>query len=351
MQKRKINSVSYEEEKYIRECFKLALKGESYVSPNPMVGCIIVKDNKIIGKGYHLTYGAAHAEAVAINDALKKGHDLRGASLYVNLEPCAFFGKTPPCTDLIISNKIKNVFIGIKDPNPLVNGRGIKKLLDAGINVKYDILKNESAELNKYFIKSVKHHIPYISLKVAQSLDGKIALKNFSSKWITNEKSREYVKFLRRKYDAVLIGHNTAVKDNPSLLPEKTAEKIPFRIILTDKPGELPQDMKLLSDRYYEKTILISTEINKHSFVKFLKYLHTLNISKILVEGGAFVFSKFLEFNLFDDLYLFTADKILGTGISSFEYFEIFSLKKSVSLKLKYSERFDDNLLQYFTKI
>lgn len=351
MQKIKINCKNSGEEEYLKECIKLALKGEKYVSPNPMAGCIIVKKNKIIGKGYHKKFGGAHAEVNAIKDALKKGYDLKGSSLYVNLEPCSFYGKTPPCTDLIISGKIKNVFIGIKDPNPLVNGKGIKKLKSAGINVKYNILKNESAELNKYFIKSVKQRIPYISLKVAQSLDGKIALKNFSSKWITNRISREYVKSLRSNYDAVLIGHNTAVKDNPSLLPDIRDGKIPFRIILTDKPGKLPPNLKLLSDSYSENTILITSDINKKSFIKFLKYLHTLNISKILIEGGAFVFSKFLEYNLFDDLYLFTADKIIGKGISSFGCFEISSLKKSVPLKLEYSKRFDDNLLQYFKNI
>lgn len=350
MLKNKTDASDSKDEDYIRECIRLARRGENYVSPNPMVGCIIVKNKKIIGRGYHKMFGGPHAEVNAINNALKNGHNISGSSLYVNLEPCSYFGKTPPCTELIISGRIKNVYIGIKDPNPLVNGKGIKQLLNAGINVKFNILKNESEELNNAFIKSAKLKIPYISLKIAQSLDGKIALNNFSSKWITNNDSRQYVKSLRNKYDAILIGHNTAVKDNPSLLPDEIRHKIPFRIILTDRPGRLPENLKILTDKYRENTILISSGPNRKSFINLLKYLHNLKISKILVEGGAFVFSKFIEYNLFDDLYLFTADKIIGQGISSFDYFKIKNLDKSVQLNMKYYKRIGNNTLQYFTK-
>jgi diaminohydroxyphosphoribosylaminopyrimidine deaminase/5-amino-6-(5-phosphoribosylamino)uracil reductase len=351
MSKRKTNAKDFVNESYIRKCINLAKQGENFVSPNPMVGCIIVKNNRIIGRGYHKYFGGNHAEVNAVNNAIKKGHDLKGSSLYVNLEPCCYHGKTPPCTDLIIANKIKNVFIGMKDPNPLVNGKGIKQLLYAGINVKFNILKNECEELNKSFIKSAKYKIPYVSLKVAQSLDGKIALNNFSSKWITNYESRKYVKKLRGKYDAILIGHNTAVYDNPSLHPEKTDKKIPFRIILSDKPAEISSGMKILNDKYRENTIIISSDFDKKSYIRVLKYLYSLGISKILVEGGAFVFSKFIEYNLFDDIYLFTADNIIGKGISSFNYFEIKNLGKSVKLNLKYSKRLGNNTFQYFIKL
>lgn len=350
MSKRKTNASDSQDEDYIKECIRLARKGEKYVSPNPMVGCVIVKDKKIIGRGYHKIFGGSHAEVNAINDALNKVKNLKGCSLYVNLEPCSFFGKTPPCTDLIISSKIKNVYIGMKDPNPLVNGKGIKRLLNSGINVKFNILKTESEELNKTYIKAVKSKIPYISLKIAQSLDGRIALKNFDSKWITNNESRLYVKSIRNKYDAILIGHNTAVKDNPSLLPSDTKFRVPFRIILTDKPDKIPGNLKSFTDRYKENTILISSEFGRKSFLNFLKYLYSLNISRILVEGGAFVFSKFLEYDLFDDIYIFTANKIIGKGISSFEYFEIKNLDKSVQLELKYIKKIGNNTLQYFLK-
>ncbi|MBN1633015.1 MAG: bifunctional diaminohydroxyphosphoribosylaminopyrimidine deaminase/5-amino-6-(5-phosphoribosylamino)uracil reductase RibD [Ignavibacteria bacterium] len=346
----KTNASDLKDEEYIKQCIRLARRGEKSVSPNPMVGCVIVKNNKIIGRGYHKIFGGPHAEVNAINNVSENGYDISGSSLYINLEPCSFHGKTPPCTELIISRKIKNVYIGIKDPNPLVNGKGIKQLLNAGIKVKFNILKNECEELNKAFIKFVKYKIPYISLKVAQSLDGKIALKNFSSKWISNNESRKYVKSLRNKYDAILIGHNTAIKDNPSLLPEKIQNKIPFRIILSDKPEKIPANLKILTDKFRENTILVSSDFNRKSFINILKYLFTMNISKILVEGGAFVFSRFVEYNLFDDMYIFTADKIIGKGISAFDYFEIENLDKSVHLNLNYSKRIGNNTLQYFTK-
>lgn len=347
---RKTNEADSCDEKYIKECISLAKRGEQYVSPNPMVGCVIVNNNKIIGRGYHKNFGGNHAEVNAVKQAVKNGCSLKDSSMYVNLEPCSFHGKTPPCTNLIISHKIKNVFVGMKDPNPLVNGKGIRQLLNAGINVKFNILKNECEELNKFFIKSVKYKLPYVSLKVAQSLDGKIALKNFSSKWITNDDSRKFVKSLRGKYDAVLIGHNTAVYDNPSLLPGKNVKKIPYRIILSDKPAKIPSELKIFNDKYRENTIIISSDFDKKSYIKILKYLHSINVSKILVEGGAFVFSKFIEYNLFDDIYLFTSDKIIGKGISSFEYFEIKNLDKSVKLDLINYERIGNNSLQYFTK-
>jgi len=338
-------------ERFIRECIRIALKGEKFVSPNPMVGCLIEKNGKIIGKGYHKKYGENHAEVNAILDAEKRGYDVKNSSLYVNLEPCSIQGKTPPCTDLIISKKIKNVFIGIKDPNPSVNGKGIYRLKKAGINVEYGILKNESSELNRYFIKSIKSKIPYISLKIAQSLDGKIALNNFKSKWITNEQARNYVKIIRGKYDAILIGHNTAVIDNPTLLAANPDKKPVYRIVLSGKPENIPDNHKLLTDKYSQNTILITSDISRYSFIKILKYLYSINISKIMVEGGAFVFSKFLKFGLYDDIYLFTSDIIIGRGISPFDNIYITEMSKSVKLKYKFIKRFGNTSLQYFTKL
>ncbi|MCX7833898.1 MAG: bifunctional diaminohydroxyphosphoribosylaminopyrimidine deaminase/5-amino-6-(5-phosphoribosylamino)uracil reductase RibD [Ignavibacteria bacterium] len=336
-------------EKYILKCINLATNGLGRTSPNPLVGCIIVKNNRIIGRGYHKYYGGAHAEINAINDALKRKENLEGSTLYVNLEPCCHYGKTPPCTNEIIKNKIKNVVIGMEDPNPLVSGKGIKQLRNAGIKVEYGIKKDECIELNKTYIKNICDKLPYVSLKIAQSIDGKISLTNNESKWITNPDSRKYVKKLRNQYDAILIGHNTALLDNPSLLPEDLS-KIPYRIVLSDTPEKLPATHKLFSDKYSSKTLILFSEISKKGYRKILKTLYRMNIYNILVEGGAFIFSKFIEYKLFDDIFLFVANKIIGKGISPFEMYSITNLKKTQTLKLNYSKRIQDDLLIYYKK-
>ncbi|MBI4845388.1 MAG: bifunctional diaminohydroxyphosphoribosylaminopyrimidine deaminase/5-amino-6-(5-phosphoribosylamino)uracil reductase RibD [Candidatus Omnitrophica bacterium] len=199
---------------FLKQTIKLAKKGEGKTSPNPLVGALIVKDKEIIGAGFHECCGQAHAEI----NALKKAKDkAKGAVLYVNLEPCSHYGRTPPCTKSIIDSGIKKVVIGLKDPNPLNNGRGIKLLRKAGILV--EVLKNneEYIQLNEIFIKYITKKIPFLAVKAGQSLDGKIAARNGLSKWITNETSRDYAQYLRKKYDALMIGVNTLIKDNPIL--------------------------------------------------------------------------------------------------------------------------------------
>ncbi len=338
------------DEKYIHLCLKLAAKGKGKTLPNPLVGSVIVKNNEIIGKGYHKCFGGSHAEINAINDALKKGHNLKGAVLYVNLEPCCHFGKTPPCTDEIIKQKIKRVVIGMKDPNPLMNGKGIKKLLQAGIKVDVGIREKDCKELNKIYIKNIKNKLPYVTLKIAQSVDGKISLINNESKWITNSESRKYVKELRNNYDAILIGHNTALIDNPSLLPSNLTRKIPFRIILSDLPEKLPITHKLFSDEFNDKTFILFSDINKKGYIKILKTLYSMNIYSVLVEGGAFIFSKFMEYGLYDDIYIFLSNKIIGRGISPFEMLSIKNLKMSNKLKLENYKNIKDDLLIYYKK-
>lgn len=337
-------------EKYISECIRLAKKGLGKTLPNPLVGCLIVKNGLVIGKGYHKQFGGNHAEVNAIKDAQKNKRDLSGATLYVNLEPCCHYGKTPPCTNEIIKNKIKNVVIGMKDPNPIVSGKGIKQLLDAGINVELGIKEEECKELNKIYIKNIKSKLPYISLKIAQSIDGKISLANNQSKWITSTESRKYVKKMREAYDAILIGHNTALIDNPSLLPEKSSKKIPYRIILSDIPEKLPSTHKIFTDKYNDRTYILFSEISKNGYLKILRTLFRMNVHNILVEGGAFIFSKFIEYNLYDDIYSFVANKIIGKGISPFELYTINDLKKSQKLKLISIKKFKDDLLIQYKK-
>jgi diaminohydroxyphosphoribosylaminopyrimidine deaminase/5-amino-6-(5-phosphoribosylamino)uracil reductase len=337
-------------EYYIAECIKLAYKGAGYVSPNPLVGCVIVKNDKIIGKGYHKIIGGPHAEVNAIRDAKRKGFSTANSTLYVNLEPCSHTGKTPPCTDLIIREKISKVVIGIKDPNKLVNGKGIASLKRAGIKVETGILKDECTELNKFFIKSVTQKIPYVTLKIAQSIDGKIALDNNASKYITGKESLKFVHTLRSEYDAVLIGKNTAKTDNPSLTVRLVKGRNPYRIVI-DKFSKLPNNLKIFTDKDSDKTIVINSADGKDIPLKnILKALFELNITSILVEGGANVFSRFIESGFYDDIYFITAPKIIGSGISAFRDFKITTLSKAKNIFLNNIFWTGNDLVQHYIK-
>ncbi len=338
------------EESIIESCIKLAEKGAGKVSPNPLVGCILIKNGEIIGKGFHKKAGSPHAEVNAINDAKSKGFNVKGADLYVNLEPCSHYGKTPPCTDLIIKSGIKNVFIGMQDPNPLVNGKGIDIMKRAKINVISNIKEKECIEINKIFVKNMKEKLPYVTLKIAQSLDGKIALKNYSSKWITGIHARQFVQGLRFRNDAILVGSNTIKKDNPELTYRGKKKKVLKRIILTRNPATFTEKYNVLSDEYSSETYFISTDISKSGYRKMLSELYSMEITSVLVEGGAFVFSKFIEYDLFDDIYFMIAPKIIGKGISYFENFEITNLNKSKNLRFEYSRKIGDDILLYYKK-
>jgi len=350
------------EEKIIKECLKLAEKGRGYVSPNPMVGCIIIRDGKIIGRGYHRKFGDNHAEINAISDAKKKGFDLKCASLYVNLEPCYHTGNTKPCVDEIIRNGFKRVCIGMTDPNPLVRNKSINKLSDNNIIVRSDILKEECRELNKFFIKYITKKLPYITLKIAQSIDGNIALLNGESKWITSDKSRKYVFNLRSCYDAILIGKNTAETDNPHLTTHSLYPFSPKRFVI-DKSLRLNRNLNIFQDKYRNKTYVITSDnkrnkINANENIIYfklkggkiklndiVKYLYESNISSLLVEGGANLFSQFIEQNLFDEIIFIIASSIIGNGISPFNKFKISDLKKSRKLILKNSNQYGKDLI------
>jgi len=338
-------------ESIIGKCIKLAKKGAGTVSPNPLVGCMLLKDGKIIGKGFHKKAGSPHAEVNAINNAISNGYNVISSDLYVTLEPCSHYGRTPPCTDLIIKSGIKNVIIGMQDPNPAVNGNGIRKLRKAGINVVTGVKENECNELNKIYVKNITEKLPYVTLKIAQSVDGKIALSNFKSKWMTGTESREFVQELRYKYDAVLVGANTIRKDNPRLTYRGKKKKDLKRIVLTGNPSKLSEKQYVLSDTNSSDTYLISSDITKSGYKKLLSEIYKSGITSVLVEGGAFVFSKFMEFNLFDDIYFFTAPKVIGKGISSFANFEISNLNKSNNLRLELSKTIGEDILLYYKKL
>lgn len=218
------------------------------MSPNPMVGCIIVKDGKIIAQGYHKKFGEPHAEVNAIMAAKERRINLEGAALYVNLEPCVHYGKTPPCIDEIVKNKFSRVVIGTRDPNPLVKGKAIRKLRRHKCRVTEGVLRERCEELNKFFFKYIRTGLPYVTLKAAVTLDGRIADEKHRSKWISSFKSRRLVHKLRSEYDAVLVGRNTVEYDNPSLTVRHVKGRNPYRIVI-DK------DLKLDLNKKYLETI------------------------------------------------------------------------------------------------
>ncbi len=354
------------DESYIRLAAEIAKKGMGNVSPNPLVGCVIIKNDRIIGAGYHEQFGGPHAEINAINSAAES---VEGSTLYINLEPCSHFGKTPPCVDRIIESRIKRVVIGTMDMNPLVSGVGIKKLKSAGIDVKVGVLEKECIELNKFFFKYITRKIPYVSLKAASTLDGKLADVNGNSKWISSTASRRYVHYLRSKYDAVLIGTGTALKDNPSLTVRLTEGRNPKRIII-DSGLRLNFSKGLLAENPDKKLYIVTSRANAGKrkikilekkginliFVKedadrrlnlknILKELAKIQVASVLVEGGGEIFTSFVKSSLFDDIILFLSPKILGNGIPFINDTGISSIKRAYKLKLREAEKIGDDLL------
>ncbi|MFH0819331.1 MAG: bifunctional diaminohydroxyphosphoribosylaminopyrimidine deaminase/5-amino-6-(5-phosphoribosylamino)uracil reductase RibD [Patescibacteria group bacterium] len=270
---------------FIRQAFLQAEKGRGQVSPNPLVGAIIVKDGIILARGYHHKFQGIHGEVDAINKALKKhGHKkLKGASLYVNLEPCAHYGSNPPCTDIISSYNFKQVIFSNLDPNPLVNGKGKRALRKFNINVIDKILESEGKELNKVYFKSITQKMPFIYLKTALSLDGKITHPN--NKYISSKPALQYVHELRSQVDAILVGYNTNVIDKPKLTCHIKGKRNPKKLILPK---------------------------NKIDLVKYLHDLYMKGICSILVEGGSQVITSFLEQQLADKVILIYTPEIFG---------------------------------------
>ena len=315
------------EEFYMQKCLKLALKGIGHVAPNPMVGCVIVYKGKIIGKGYHNKFGSHHAEVNAINSVGNKNL-LNKSTLYVNLEPCTHFGKTPPCTNLIIKNKIPKVVIGCIDSFSEVSGKGIKQMQNKGIKVVVGVLKEESRELNKRFFTFHEKIRPYIILKWAESKDRFIAPINQQEPfWMTSDKAKRLVHKWRSQEDAILVGRITAEKDNPSLTVRKTKGENPIRILI-DKDLKLSNDLSLFNSE--AKTIIFNAikseytctnqfiEIKfKHLINNILEELHKQNIQSVIIEGGSKTLQSFISTNLWDQARVLTADKELKNGVKA----------------------------------
>ena len=325
---------------YIARCFELAKKGLGKVSPNPLVGAVLVKNGIVIGVGFHKKYGGAHAEVNAIKNTKK---NVAGSTLYCNLEPCCHTNKqTPPCVPLIIQKGIKRVVISNFDPNKNVNGEGARQLKKSGIEVTTGILEEEAKELNKFYFKYVKEKLPYITLKVAQSTDGKISLSKKEQTWLTGKKSIKYVHQLRSEYDAVLVGAGTIKTDNPLLTVREARGRNPVRVIVDGKLS-IPINSKVnecldphrtfifttksASERKANKLKnkgvkifrLLTSKQNKISIESVLKVLAKQKITSVLVEGGSKIFNQFMKKNLFDEIIILQSPKVLGRGIGGFD--------------------------------
>jgi diaminohydroxyphosphoribosylaminopyrimidine deaminase/5-amino-6-(5-phosphoribosylamino)uracil reductase len=321
----------YSHQNYLQRCIDLARLGAGSVSPNPMVGSVIVCDDKIIGEGYHRVYGQAHAEVNAINQVFET-HDnakelLSRSTIYVNLEPCSHFGKTPPCADLIISNEIPRAVIGCRDPFDQINGKGIEKLRNAGIDVVEGIMTEQCIDLNKRFFTRIQKQRPYIILKWAQTSDGYFAPADRSQKWISSQNAKQLVHRWRTEEDAVLVGKNTALADNPRLNSREWPGRDPIRIVI-DRRLELPEDLHVFDQS--QDTIIFNEQ--KTDLVDRIKYLeledfdnllpqliayqlYLMDIQSLIVEGGAETLNLFIKAGLWDEARVFTGPQNWNSGI------------------------------------
>lgn len=357
--------LSYDE-KYMRLAMQLAGNAIGRTSPNPLVGAVIVKDNRVVGCGWHRKAGTPHAEVHALNQA---GELAQGADVYVTLEPCAHYGKTPPCAKALVEAKVKNVYGGLLDVNPKVAGKGFKILEDAGIHVEYGFLQDELRKQNEVFFKWIEHKKPFIVLKAAMTLDGKIATAIGQSKWITNETSRAYGYKLRDIYDGIMVGINTVIEDNPMLTARVDGGKNPIRIVV-DSGLRIDINANVVQDKS-AKTIVATTdkadkdkilklqaqdvdvivvdkdENDKVDIEKLLDILGQQNICSILVEGGATLSGSFVAKKLVDKVYFFIAPKIVGgkeakTPVAGTG---ILNLQEALALKDIQIEKLEEDIL------
>ncbi len=319
-----------DDEIFMSRCLELASNGLGNVAPNPMVGCVIIHDGKIIGEGFHRQYGKAHAEVNAINNAIEKHGEeiLKHAHLYVSLEPCAHHGKTPPCTDLIVQKNIPQVTIGCSDTFSEVNGKGIQKLKAAGCKVQVGILEKECRELNRRFFIFHEKKRPFVILKWAQSMDGFIApaILTNNNRRISNEHSHRLSHKWRSEEHAILVGANTVVTDNPQLTVREWSGRNPIRVVI-DSSEKIPATSSVLDKSAptiiftksknikTENTEWVGIDFSKNVLKSILNELHKRNIQSVIVEGGTITIQHFIEENLWDEARIFIADKFLNDGV------------------------------------
>ncbi len=321
-------------QKFMRRAIKLARRGWGTTSPNPMVGAVVVDDGQIVGQGYHRRRGGPHAEVLALQEA---GGRAAGADLYVNLEPCNHHGATPPCTEEIINRGIKRVFAAVRDPNPLVGGQGFSRLRGAGVEVHRGVCSEEATRLNETYVKFIRTERPFVLLKMAMTLDGKIATRTGDSRWISGQQARRWVHHMRAGYDAVMVGVETALADDPRLncrLPDVKLPQQPLRIV-ADSRGRLPPDARMIRDTCGGRVILAATSRAPENRLRRLRSMgvqvHTVpesngsvdaaglfrwlgqrQVTSVLVEGGGELAWSLLSASLVDKVAIFVAGKIVG---------------------------------------
>lgn len=321
------------DEQYMKRALEIASLARGRTSPNPMVGAVIVKNGQIVGEGYHRQAGTPHAEVHAIADA---GQQAAGADLYVSLEPCCHYGKTPPCTEAIISAGIKRVVAAVTDPNPKVAGQGLRILQEAGIETKVGVLEREALRLNEVFIKYITAGMPFVSVKTAMTLDGKIASHSRDSRWVTGESAREYVHQLRNYYDAILVGIGTVLADDPRLNTrlQGIPSRDPVRVII-DSTLQIPRESTIVQTSHEQRTLLFCSpdcpqdrrvqlesagieiystpcQNGQVSLQHVMQQLAEEHICSVLVEGGAEINASLLKEQLVDKVYWFIAPKLIG---------------------------------------
>ena len=346
--------------KYMAIALKLAEKGKGYVSPNPLVGCVIVKRGKIVGKGYHKKYGEEHAEINALRAAGKKANN---ATMYVNIEPCSHWGKTSPCTEKIVEAGIREVIVGMEDPNPLVDG--YKELKFRGLKTRIGIRRDEAQKLNQAYVKHMKTKKPFVILKLAMSLDGKIATSTGDSKYITGMEARKYVHQLRNDADAVMVGINTVMRDDPLLDSRLVKGKNPIKVIV-DSSLKISERAKVLKDA--SKVIIATTpkaqkgkiEKLQHKGVRvivlkpkkglvdlneLMKELGKSEIALVMVEGGAELSGNAIREGIVDKVLIFTAPKIIGNGLEPIKNLGIKKVDKAIALKNVLTKKIGKDLL------
>ena len=343
----------------MRKCFQLAKLGEGKVSPNPLVGCVVLNSmGEVISTGFHAKYGENHAERDALLKVSKE--DTKGGTLVVNLEPCSHYGKTPPCADLIIEYGIKKVIIAMRDVNPIVAGNGVQKLIDAGIEVVENVLEDEAKKLNEVFITNMLEKRVFIALKTATTLDGKIATKTGSSKWITSDKARAEVRNIRAKYDAILTSSSTVIADNPTM--EHRQKVVLDRELKTDfSSSNIYKNGKIIV--FYDRDLPNNIEKENIQFIKcpvvenkldvsfVLKTLFELGIRSVLVESGGVLNGSFIDYA--DKIYHFIAPKVLcdNSAKSAFDGKNILEISESKVFKFEDMKSFEpDILLTYSIK-
>ena len=319
-----------DDEYYMQLALRLALKAKGKTFPNPLVGALVVKGDKIIGQGFHASAGFAHAEIIALDQA---GGKAKGATLYVTLEPCAHTGRTPPCVNRIIQSGVREVVVGMIDPNPLNNGQGIMLLKQSNIKIKVGILADKLGKINEGFVKYITTGLPFVTVKVAQSLDGRIATYCGDSKWITSDKSRAYAHRIRKNYDAIMVGVNTVRRDNPRL-NAWFSKKQPVKVIvdsnlstpenanifadnsqviivtLPSRPGQETDNRKRLFEK--AKVIEVKEKFGQINLRDALKKLSRLRITNIIVEGGGTLIGSLFDEKLVDKVLFFISPKIIG---------------------------------------